>query len=111
MMYPSRRVFFVKIWMTEVTSDDDDDSDERVVYCRGFSSRNYSDVQNHDIKSLCEDLNNNVETRLTLSEIEGSDYEFSEGYETLDNDELMTSGYVSRTFYINFSLNVVPSLL
>ena len=42
MVYPMRRVFHVKVWLTEVSSDDEDE--ERIVICRTPSPRYSPDL-------------------------------------------------------------------
>lgn len=43
MVYPMRRVFHVKVWLTEVSSDDEDEP-ERIVICRTPSPRYSPDL-------------------------------------------------------------------
>ena len=95
-MYPQRRVFFVQIWMTEVTSDDEDDNEERIVYCSSPAGSHCSDVVSLKEADLNNDENNNSFKSSNDDCYDGD----SEGYETLDNDELNI--FVS-IFYLSLS--------
>ena len=94
MMYPVRRFFHVKIWLTEVSSDDEDE-EERIVICKSPTAHHRPNT--HLLRpGLTHHQHRNRRKHgkfLETTHFVSSDCDSSEGYETLD--ELSYLGYVS----------------
>lgn len=107
MMYPRRRAFLVKIWMTEVT-DKSGDNEEHVFHCSSpkschankyspslllKESTRYQQIVSlyHEENANYVDLNNNqINEKNSLRVGEHCD-DFEEGYEKLDEIHLHVS--------------------
>ena len=114
MMYPRRRIFLVKIWMTEITSDDDDEEQESIIYCSSpvrsrspagsecsrDSRKNVKELNEEDIITNNKNINNNNKKKYfrlgESSKIERN------CCDTIDDIEYLGTHTVSLTFEISY---------